>query len=26
LHFNLSKITSENSGSVDPHKLTPGLD
>lgn len=26
LHFNLSKITSENSGSVDPHNLAPGLD
>jgi len=26
MHFNLSKITTENSGSVDPHKLPPGLD
>jgi hypothetical protein len=26
LHFNLSKITSENSGSVDPRNLAPGLD
>jgi hypothetical protein len=26
LHFNLSKITSENSGSVDPQNLAAGLD
>lgn len=26
LHFNLSKITSENSGIVDPQNLAPGLD
>ena len=26
LYFNLSKITSANSGSVNPHKPAPGLD